>query len=69
MPPIYSTIALSPVRSEIDRCSVASRFSPGTLSVTMVKGSFSSAATASSTVAKLSSTYCAQAAIVRPGFD
>ena len=65
---MYSTMALSPLASDMDRCSVVSRFSPGTLSDTMVKGSASSAVTASCTVAKLSSTYCAQAAIVSPGW-
>lgn len=38
---------------------VVSLFSPGTLSVTTVKGSFSKASPASCTVAKLSSTCCA----------
>jgi hypothetical protein len=32
-------MALSPVASDIDRWSVASRVSPGTVSVTMVNGS------------------------------
>ena len=66
---MYSTMALSPLASDIDRCSVVSRSSPGTLSVTTVNGSFSSAVTASATVAKLSSTYWPQAAMVRPGFE
>ena len=66
---MYSMMALSPLASEIDRCRVARRSSPGVLSVTTVNGSFSSAVTASWTVAKLSSTYCAQAAMVRPGLE
>ena len=48
---MYSIIALSPVLSESDKCNVAKRCSPGTLSVMSVKGSFSKAATASATVA------------------
>src|SRR6267143_5913494 len=69
LPPIYSTMALSPVASDIDRWSVASRVSPGTVSVTMVNGSPRSALTASWTVAKLSRTYYAHAATDSPGLD
>ena len=60
-------MALSPLASDMDRCSVVNRSSLGTLSDTRVKGCSFNAATASCTVAKLSSTYCAQAAIVSPG--
>ncbi|CPJ15113.1 Uncharacterised protein [Bordetella pertussis] len=60
-------MALSPLASDRDRCKVAGRCSPGTLSVTTVNGSLASVSTASRTLAKLSSTYCAQAARVSPG--
>src|SRR6266481_10174035 len=69
LPPIYPTMGLSPVASDIDRWSVASRVSPGTVSVTMVNGSPRSALTASWTVAKLSRTYYAHAATDSPGLD
>ncbi len=47
---MYSMMALSPLASDIDRCSVARRSSPGTLSVTTVKGCARRASTASFTV-------------------
>src|SRR5215471_3768132 len=64
---MYSTIALSPVESDMERCSVVRRSCPGTFAVTIVKGSFSRVLTASATVAKLSSTYWPQMDIAIPG--
>jgi len=50
LPPMYSMMALSPLASDSDRCSVVRRSSPGTLSVTTVKGCLRSASTASFTL-------------------
>src|SRR3546814_753122 len=63
-----SKIALSPDASETARCSVAfSSSCPGKPPVAMTKGADSMPATASFTVAKLSSTYCVHTAIDMPG--
>src|SRR3546814_20670359 len=63
-----SKIALSPDASETARCSVAfSSSCPGKPPVAMTKGADSMPATASLTVAKLSSTYCVHTAIDMPG--
>lgn len=59
---MYSTMALPPLASDIARCRVARRSSPGTPAVTTRSGVSVNAPTASATVAKLSSAYCAQTA-------
>ena len=56
---MYSNMALSPVASEIDRCTVVNLSVPGIKSETIAKDSFPNSFTASDTVAKLSNTYCA----------
>ena len=63
LPPIYSNIAESPVGSEIARCNCAG--DPfGMEGASSANGSWRKASTASATVAKLSSTYCAHRLLV-----
>ena len=66
-PAMYSTIALSPVRSDIDRCRVARRSWPGTVVVRTARGVAVSAMTASATDPNMSSTYWAQRDSARAG--
>src|SRR5690554_145433 len=63
---MYSNIALSPVLSEIDRCTVTNLSVRGIFEETTTNSSFFNASTASSTVEKLSNTYCNQSDTDKP---
>ena len=64
---MYSNMALSPVTSDTDRWSAAILVPSGIMSETTSNSPPEKAATASSTVAKLSSTYCVHAETERAG--
>ena len=66
---MYSRMALSPAASEIDKWSAAILVPSGIRSETTSNRSPENASTASSTVAKLSSTYCVHAATERAGLS
>ena len=59
LPLMYSNMALSPDGSDKDKCTVVNISVPGIKSDTTANDSFFNALTASATVAKLSSVYCA----------
>src|SRR5690554_7182864 len=63
---MYSNMALSPVLSEIDKCTVANLSVPGIFEDTITNSSLLNAETASSTVEKLSKTYCNQSDMDTP---
>src|SRR6218665_2988324 len=63
---MYSKIALSPVASETDKCTVAKIFVPGMCDEATTNSSFSKAATTSETVEKLSKTYCSHNETAKP---
>src|SRR5690554_8073107 len=66
LPPIYSNMALSPDGSDKDKCTVVNLSVPGMKSDTTANDSFFNSLTASVTVAKLSSAYCAHNEMARP---